>query len=105
MTTRTHERGISTAEILVGVMLSLLVLGILYSFQRWQYFAFARQATYVESQNLTRNVMDTLTRELRMAAFDPTAAALPAAETFIRHGENIRTWPQRRTFSPTRPDS
>lgn len=79
MTTRTRQRGISTAEILVGVMLSLLVLGILYSFQRWQYLAFARQATYVESQHLTRNVMDTLTRELRMAAFDPTALALPAA--------------------------
>jgi Tfp pilus assembly protein PilW len=77
--TKPHPRGISTIEILVGVMLSLLILGVLYSFQRWQYQAFARQSVYVESQNLTRNVIDAITRDLRMAAFDPLAAALPAA--------------------------
>jgi Tfp pilus assembly protein PilW len=77
--THTHRRGISTVEVLVGVMLSLLILGVLYAFQRWQYQAFARQSAYVQSQNLTRNVIDAIARDLRMAAFDPLGAALPAA--------------------------
>jgi type IV pilus assembly protein PilW len=73
------SRGISTIEMLVGAMLSLLLAGVLYSFHRWQQLAFARQNTYAASQNVTRTAIDMMARELRMASYDPSAAALPAA--------------------------
>jgi hypothetical protein len=71
-----HVRGISTAEIVAGTALSLMVVGAIYSFQLAQLRAFAAQNVYSESQNVTRTVIDLMTRELRMATYDPSGAAL-----------------------------
>ena len=79
-------RGFTDAEVLVRSAPSLMVLGSVYSFQLAQMRAFATQAVYTQSQNITRNVIDLMTRELRMASFDPTstqtvAGAIPKAPT------------------------
>jgi len=71
-TRRSRSRGFSTAEVLVGTMLSLLAVGTLYSFFQAQQKASATQSTYSQSQTVTRTVIDLMTRELRMATFDPT---------------------------------
>ena len=76
---RRNSRGISTAEVLVGTALSLFTLGVLCSFFQAQQRAQAAQSTYNQSQVVTRSVVDLLSRELRMATYDPTGAALPTA--------------------------
>ena len=76
---RRRSRGVSTAEVLVGSALGLIALAGMYSFQLAQSRALAAQNVYTESQNVTRTVIDLLSRELRMAAFDPVGAALPTA--------------------------
>ena len=74
---RRSTRGITTAEILVGSALSLMALGSMYSFFLGQTRAMAVQAAYSQSQNITRTLIDLITRELRMAAYDPTDLAIP----------------------------
>lgn len=76
---RRHSRGVSTAEVLVGSALSLVTLAVLCSFFQAQERAQAAQSTYNQSQVVTRSVIDLLSRELRMATYDPTGAALPTA--------------------------
>ena len=76
---RQRSRGFSTAEVLVGSLLSLMALAAVYSVQRAQTKAFAAQTTYAESQNITRSLIDLMSRELRMATYDPTTAALPTS--------------------------
>ena len=71
-----RNAGISTAEVLAGSALSLIALAAIYSFQRAQSKALLAQNAYAESQTVTRQVMDIMTRELRMASFDPTGLAL-----------------------------
>jgi hypothetical protein len=74
---RPDSRGISTIELLVGAALSLFTMGTLFSFFQTQQRAMATQNTYAQSQNITRTVIDLFARELRMASFDPTGAAIP----------------------------
>jgi len=71
---RAHSAGFSTADILAGLGLSLIALGAIYAFSRAQMKALAAQSAYNESQNVTRSVIDLLTRELRMATYDPGTA-------------------------------
>jgi len=75
---RPRSPGFSTAEVLVGMTLSLLAVGTLYSFLQAQQKAHATQRTYSQSQTVTRTAIDLMTRELRMATFDPT---IPGALT------------------------
>jgi type IV pilus assembly protein PilW len=72
-------RGISTAEVLAGVVLTMILLGGVYSFQKAQVNALAAQHAYNDSQTVTRTAIDLMTRELRMASYDPTGAALPVS--------------------------
>lgn len=76
---RSHSRGFSTAEVLVATAISLVTLGVLSSFFRAQQRAQATQTTYNASQVVTRSVVDILSRELRMASYDPSGAALTTA--------------------------
>jgi hypothetical protein len=71
---RRSSRGFSTAEVLAGTALTMLLMTALYSVQRAQSKAFASQNVYSESQNVTRTVIDLMTRELRMATYDPGTA-------------------------------
>jgi len=71
---RKRSRGFSIAEVLAGTALTMMLMGALYSVQRAQSKAFASQNVYSESQNVTRTVIDLMTRELRMATYDPGTA-------------------------------
>lgn len=76
-TRRKSTRGISIAELLVGSALSLMAIGSMYSFFHAQTRAMAVQSAYDESQNVTRTLIDLMTRELRMAGYDPSGLAVP----------------------------
>ena len=71
---RKRSRGFSTAEVLAGTALTMMLMTAIYSVQRAQSQAFAAQNVYSESQNVTRTVIDLMTRELRMATYDPGTA-------------------------------
>ena len=71
---RQRSGGFSTAEVLAGTALTMMLMGAIYSVQRAQTSAFAAQNVYSESQNVTRTVIDLMTRELRMATYDPGTA-------------------------------
>jgi len=86
---RARIRGISTAEVLVGGALTLVIMAISASFFQAQQKALNTENTYTESQAVTRTVIDLFSRELRMASYDPTLAALPPAP-----GPNCPTVPQ-----------
>jgi hypothetical protein len=66
----------SLAEILVGSALSLIIIAGVYGFYRAQTQALAAQRAYARSQDVTRTVIDLLGRELRMATYDPSGAAI-----------------------------
>jgi Tfp pilus assembly protein PilV len=78
MTTRKPPaRGISTVEVLVGAMLTLMLITAVYSTLQVQTRSFAAQSAYSQSQNVTRTLIDMMVREMRMIAYDPSDAALP----------------------------
>jgi hypothetical protein len=76
---RRRNRGISTAEILAATTLSLTTAGTVFTFQEAQLKAMSVQSGYAQSQNVTRTVIDLVSRELRMASYDPTNLALPTS--------------------------
>jgi len=88
-TRRANSRGISTAEVLVGGAITLMIMGVSASFFQAQQKALVTESTYAESQTVTRTVMDLFARELRMASYDPTLGALTPAP-----GPNCPTTPQ-----------
>lgn len=69
--TRRNVRGMSTAELMAGISLGMIVIAAVYSFQRTQLKAFATQTVYSQSQMVTRSAIDLMARELRMAVYDP----------------------------------
>ena len=74
-----HRNGFSAADVLVGMTVSLVALGALYALFTAQQKALAAQNVYTESQVAVRNVIDLVSRELRMATYDPSGTALPTA--------------------------
>lgn len=70
------SRGISTADVLAGMALSIMALGGVYSYFVAQQKALAAQEAYAQSQNVTRTLVDLFSREIRMATYDPTGLAL-----------------------------
>ena len=74
-----RPRGFSMADVLVGMALSLVALGTVYSILDAQQKALAAQNVYTETQTAVRNVVDLMSRELRMATYDPTGLALPTS--------------------------
>src|SRR5205814_9632599 len=73
-----RRAGFSTTEALAGIVVTLVLVGAIYSAQRAQTKAMAAQTVYSDTQNATRTVLDTMARELRMASFDPTGSINPA---------------------------
>ncbi|HLY38218.1 MAG TPA: hypothetical protein VKU61_09285 [Candidatus Binatia bacterium] len=63
----------STAELMAGISLGLVVVGAIYSFQKTQLKAFATQTVFSQSQGVTRSAIDLMARELRMAVYDPNS--------------------------------
>jgi hypothetical protein len=78
---RPGARGISTAEMLAGVALGLIVAAALYTFHLTQTRALRAQSIYSDSQNVTRTAIDLMTRDLRMASYDPTGPGTGGALT------------------------
>jgi Tfp pilus assembly protein PilW len=66
----------TTSELLVATVISLGLLGVAQGFFTTQQRAVAIQNAYAESQNVTRTFTDLMTRELRMASYDPSGTAL-----------------------------
>ena len=79
MTRCTRRSGFSTAELLVASTVSLIGFAALYAVFFAQQKALAVQGAYAEVQTTVRSVLDLMAREIRMASYDPTGAALPAA--------------------------
>ena len=69
---RPRTRGFSTMEVLAGMGLTLILLAAVYTFQGAQLKVLRAQNVYADSQNVTRTVIDLMSRELRMATYDPT---------------------------------
>jgi Tfp pilus assembly protein PilW len=73
---RARSRGMSTLEVLAAATICLLVFGVASSFFVAQQRMLLVQNAYAESQNVTRTFTDLFGRELRMAVYDPTSAAI-----------------------------
>jgi Tfp pilus assembly protein PilW len=76
---RRRSRGLSTMEVMIGSVLSLVVASTMYAFLHAQQRAFMASSAYAESQSVTRTVIDILSRELRMATYNPAGTALAAS--------------------------
>jgi type IV pilus assembly protein PilW len=66
--------GFSLVELLIAMAVGLVVLGAMYSVFTIQNKTFANQENFVEMQQSVRAGMDMMTREIRMAGYDPTGA-------------------------------
>jgi hypothetical protein len=69
---RSRQRGVGTMEVLVASMLTIIVALAIMSFFDAQERAYASLSTYSSSQNVTRTVVDLMSREIRMSSYDPT---------------------------------
>jgi hypothetical protein len=75
---RRRTAGFSTMDVLAGMGLTFILLAAIYGFQQMQLKSLSAQTIYADSQNVTRSVIDTMARELRMASYDP-GTALPVS--------------------------
>jgi len=78
-TPRRRARGFSTADVLVGMAVSLVGLTALYGLFDAQQKAMAATNVSTATQAAVRNVVDLMSRELRMATYDPSGLAFPVA--------------------------
>ena len=69
---RARQRGVGTMEVLVASVLCLIVALAIMGFFDAQERAYASLSTYASSQNVTRTVVDLMSREIRMSSYDPT---------------------------------
>lgn len=72
---RARQRGAGTMEVLVASVLSLVIALAIMGFFDAQERAYASLSTYAASQNVTRTVVDLMSREIRMSSYDPTVPA------------------------------
>lgn len=77
--TRRRTRGISFLEVLIGLALSGVVLVGIHSSYRAYVHALRSHAAAFDLQDQARASVDLMVRELRMAGYDPTGAALPTS--------------------------
>jgi len=96
---RRRQRGAGTMEVLVAAVLTLITALAIMGFFDAQERAYASLSTYATSQNVTRTVVDLMTREIRMSSYDPTtpgAFVLSPGPTCpgVEQGL-IQAWPQR----------
>jgi type IV pilus assembly protein PilW len=69
-----HSRpyGFSLVELLIAMAISLLLLGAIYSVFTFHNKTFSHQEQIVDMLQNVRMEMDTMSREVRMAGYDPT---------------------------------
>lgn len=73
---RRRSRGITTMEVLVGAVISVIVLLAITAAFDAQQKAYATLNAYSRSQDVTRTAIDLMSRDIRMSSYDPTGAAL-----------------------------
>jgi hypothetical protein len=76
VTDRRRSRGMSTIEVIAAAGIMLLTLAIGSSFFVSQQRMLLVQSAYAASQNVTRTFTDLFGREMRMAVYDPSGAAI-----------------------------
>jgi type IV pilus assembly protein PilW len=76
---RRPEHGTTLAELLVGLVISSVVLGAIYSFYHAQIYALAAQNTALDLYETARGALEVIVRDVRMATYDPSGAALPVS--------------------------
>ena len=86
---RPRARGLSTMEVLAGMGLTLILLAAVYTFQGAQLKALRAQNVYADSQNVTRTVIDVMSRELRMATYGVQQGIIQATPTSIRFQQDL----------------
>jgi len=69
------DGGFSLIELLVAMAIGLLILGAMYGVFTLHGKAFGIQEQVAEMQQTARVAMDIMTREIRMAGYDPTGSA------------------------------
>ncbi|HWP66293.1 MAG TPA: hypothetical protein VNO26_10310 [Candidatus Limnocylindria bacterium] len=69
---RRRQRGVGTMEALVASLMTIVIALAIMAFFDAQERAYASLSTYAASQNVTRTVVDLMTREIRMSSYDPT---------------------------------
>ena len=82
-----HEKGFTLIELLVGLLVTSLMATAIYAAYYVQQESFATQEQVVELQQNLRAAMDVMSREIRMAGYDPdgatTAGILSATSTSL----------------------
>ena len=76
---RARQRGVGTMEVLVASVLTIVIALAIMGFFDAQERAYASLSTYASSQNVTRTVVDLMSREIRMSSYDPTQPASAGA--------------------------
>ena len=76
-------------ETLAGMGLTLILLAAVYTFQGAQLKVLRAQNVYADSQNVTRTVIDLMSRELRMATYGVPHGIIQATPTSIRFKQNL----------------
>ena len=74
-----RTRGVSILELMVGLALSVIVLVGIHSSHRAQAHALRSYSAAFGLQDMARGALDLMVREVRMAGYDPSGAALPVA--------------------------
>ncbi len=74
-TLKTAGQGFSLVELMLAMALGLVVLAAMYGVFTLQNKTFSNQEQIVEMQQNVRAAMNIMTRELRMAGYDPTGLA------------------------------
>jgi type IV pilus assembly protein PilW len=73
---RRRQRGITILETLVGLTLTTIVLAGIHASQRAQAYALQANNAAFELQDVAKAALDIMVREVRMAGYDPSGAAL-----------------------------
>jgi type IV pilus assembly protein PilW len=89
-----HSSGFTLIELLVAMAVGLVIMGALYSFFVTQKKMYDVQAQVAEMQQNAQAAMDVMTRELRMAGYDPVntpklGTIVTAAADRIRFTANV----------------
>ena len=66
----------TTMELLAAATIMLIIMAVASSFFTTQQRMLLVQSAYAQSQNVTRTFSDLFSREMRMASYDPTGAAI-----------------------------
>ncbi len=66
--------GFTLVEVLVASLLMLIVTATIFGTFRYQLYALKTQTSQLEAQQAARSMMDLMSREVRLAGYDPTCA-------------------------------